>query len=155
MTLGTEKDWRQEFGLDEADAKLFFADKSDLARHSGSTSQAHVVRQAFDLLGLDGALCTDHAPLIYFKRVRRVDPADVVELHRRFWNHGGAPVLVLITQDEVHVYSGLVRPVSEANEVGSIEVETLRRASAELREFLPALESGEYFRLHARSFDPQ
>jgi hypothetical protein len=156
MTLGAEKDWREEFGLDLADASLFFADKTDVARRGGPASQAHVIRHAFDLLGLDGALCTEHAPLIYFKKVNRIDATTVLELHRKFWNHGGAPVLVLITRDDVHVYSGLVRPELQTAHSGSIPalVETLRRASVELRELLPALESGEFFRRHARSFDP-
>jgi hypothetical protein len=156
MTLGAEKDWREEFGLDLADASLFYADKSDIARRGGPTSQAHVIRHAFDLLGLDGALCTEHAPLIYFKKVHRIDANAVAEIHRKFWSHGGAPVLVLITRDDVHVYSGLVRPVAQAGHAGSIPalVDTLRRASVALRELLPALESGEFFRRHARSFDP-
>lgn len=156
MTLGAEKDWREEFGLDLADARLFFADKADVGQLGGPTSQAHVIRHAFELLGLDGALCTEHAPLIYFKKVSRIDATAVSELHRKFWNHGGAPVLVLITRDEVHVYSGLVRPEAQTDHTGSIPalVETLRRASAELRELLPTLESGEFFRRHAPSFDP-
>ena len=156
MTLGAEKDWREELGLDQADAKLFFSGQSDVAQKGGPASQAHVLRHAFELLGLDGVLCTEHAPLIYFKKVERIDPSDVADLHRRFWNHGGAPVLVLITRDEVHVYSSLVRPEPRTDQPRSIAalVVTLRRASAELRELLPALESGEFFRRHAPSFDP-
>src|SRR5258708_5124427 len=107
MTFGAEKDWREEFGLDQADASHFFGDVSDVVRRSPSKSQAHVLRHAFELLAVDGILSTPHAPLIYFKQVQRIDTNAVVELHRKFWNHGGAPVLVLITRDEVHVYSGL------------------------------------------------
>jgi hypothetical protein len=144
MTLGAEKDWREEFGLDQADAKLFFAGEAEVAQKGGPASQAHVLRHAFDLLALDGVLCAEHAPLIYFKKVDRIDATEVADLHRTFWNHGGAPVLVLITRDEVHVYSGLVRPEPRTDQPRSIPalVETLRRASAELRELLPALESG-------------
>ncbi|HEX7828372.1 MAG TPA: hypothetical protein VF787_01890 [Thermoanaerobaculia bacterium] len=156
MTLGAEKDWRDEFGLDQADASLFFANKADVVRRGSPTSQAHVIRHAFDLLELDGALCTEHAPLIYFKKVHRIDATAIAELHRKFWNHGGAPVLAVITCDEVHVYSALVRPVAQTDHTGSIPalVEILRRASGGLRELLPALESGEFFRRHARSFEP-
>ncbi len=156
MTLGAEKDWREEFGLDQADAKLFFAGEADVTQKGGPASQAHVLRHAFELLGLDAALCTEHAPLIYFKKADRIDATEVEDLHRTFWNHGGAPVLVLITREEVHVYSGLVRPEPRAEYQRSIPalVQTLRRASAELRELLPALESGEFFRRHAPSFNP-
>ena len=84
MTLGVEKDWRQEFGLDRADRSLFFGDKSEVVRRGSPSSQAHVLRHAFDLLDVDGILSTEHAPLIYFKKVQRIDPAAVAELHRRF-----------------------------------------------------------------------
>ena len=156
MTLGAEKDWRKEFGLDQADARLFFADKADLARRGSPASQVHVLRHAFELLEVDGVLCSPHAPLIYFKKVPRVDAARVVELHRRFWNHGGAPVLVLITREDVHVYSGLVQPVERADLTGNIPalVETLNRTAAVLRQFIPAVETGAYFSTHSQKFDP-
>ena len=58
-------------------------------------SQAHVARRAFDLLHLDGVLCADRAPLVYFKWVSRIDNLEIAALHRTFWNHGGAPILVV------------------------------------------------------------
>jgi hypothetical protein len=156
MTLGAEKDWREEFGLDPADANLFFAGPSEVARRGSPSSQAHVLRHAFKLLDLDGILCTEHAPLIYFKKVHRIDADAVADLHHRFWNHGGAPVLVLISRDEVHIYSGLVQPVERGDLAGRIPalVETLDRTSSALREFLPAVESGAFFRTHRSKFDP-
>jgi len=156
MTLAAEKDWREEFGLDLADASLFFADESDVARRGAPSSQAHVLRHAFRLLEVDGILCTDHAPLIYFKKLRRIDVSTVTRLHRDFWNHGGAPVLVLITDDDVHVYSGLVQPAEQGDVTGPIPalVKTLERASSALREFVPGVESGAFFRIHSPKFDP-
>jgi len=119
-------------------------------------SQGHVVRRAFDLLKLDGVLCTENTPLVYFKQVKRVETAEVAALHRKFWNHGGAPVLLLVTPDEVHVYSGLIRPIPQADPSGAVHglVETLDRTSTAIGEFLPAVESGEFFRKNERSFNP-
>lgn len=156
MTLAAEKDWREEFGLDLADASLFFADESDVARRGSPSSQAHVLRHAFKLLEVDGILCTEHAPLIYFKTLQRIDASTVADLHHKFWNHGGAPILVLITRDEVHVYSGLVQPVDQSERTDRIPalVETLERASSALRAFVPAVESGAFFRTYSPKFDP-
>ena len=114
------------------------------------------MRRAFDLLDLDGILCTDSTPLVYFKEVARVETAAALALHRTFWNHGGAPVLVLIAQDEVHVYSGLVKPGPGPASGGDIPglVDVINRATEAIREFLPAVESGAFFRRHEKLFDP-
>src|SRR5208337_1384848 len=52
--------------------------------------------------------------------------------------------------------SGLIQPLPQADPSGTIPalVEILERASVEIREFLPTVESGEFFRRHAKSFDP-
>ena len=154
MNAATEKQWQKEFGLAER-GNLFLATKADL-KSTAEASWAHVARRAFDLLKLDGVLCTDSAPLIYFKQVKRVDNAQIVTLHRTFWNHGGAPILALIAPNEVHIYSGFVRPVPGATSTQRIPalVDTLERASSELKEFLLSVESGEFLRRHPRSFDP-
>lgn len=156
MTTATNEEWRKEFGIVHDAGKLFFSSKAELNASGTQTSQAHVLRRAFDLLKLDGVLCTENTPLIYFKQVKRIEVEEVVRLHRKFWNHGGAPLLVLVAPHEVHVYSGLVRPVPNADRRGHIAslVETLDRASSGLLEFLPAVESGEFFRRHHKSFNP-
>jgi type I restriction-modification system DNA methylase subunit len=156
MNGDTGMEWRKEFGIGDVESKFFIGSKAELNTPGMEVSQRHVLRRAFDLLKLEGILCTDNAPLVYFKQVRRIEPGEVVRLHQRFWNHGGAPILVLITKDEVHVYSGLTRPVAQVDRGRPIPglVDTLERASSAVREFLPAVESGEFFRQHQKSFDP-
>ena len=148
--------WRDEFGLPDIGGDVFFTTKTDSAVAATKSSQRHVVRRAFDLLKLDGVLCTDSAPLVYFKQVKRIDNAEIIQLHRTFWNHGGAPILAVIAPNEVHVYSALVRPEPQAAADGDIPslVERLDRASSALRAFLPAVESGEFFRRNRPSFNP-
>ena len=152
MSVATDKDWRNEFGIEHAEPKVFFANETELNATGTHGSQGHVLGRAFDLLKLDGVLCTENTPLVYFKQVKRIDPAEVFRLHRRFWNHGGAPLLVLIAPNEVHVYSGFTRPVPQAGTGGRIPglVDVLERTSSALREFLPAVESGEFFRRHGK-----
>lgn len=140
----------------QAGGATFFASKEDLRNAPTEFSQAHVAGRAFDLLELDGVLCADGAPLVYFKQIARVDNSEVVRLHRTFWNHGGAPILVLIAPNDVHVYSGLIRPVPEAKTPTPIPslIQRLERASDALKEFLHAVESGEFFRRHESFFNP-
>ena len=77
--------------------------------------------------------------------------ASVLKLHRQFWNHGGAPILVLISRDQVHVYSGMSRPVpdSEVRDRPPSLVKTIDRVSEGLREFLTSVESGDFFQQNA------
>ncbi len=91
-------DWRKDFGVDDREPPYFFASKDQLTL---SSPQAYAIRRAFDLLDLDGVLCTENSPLVYFKQVARITPEEVRLLHKKFWNHGSAPILVLITKDRI------------------------------------------------------
>jgi hypothetical protein len=149
--------WQREFGVYQSGPPTFFTNKDDLRSAATTATQVYVLRRAFDLLGLDGVFCTSNSPLIYFKQAASIDVAELIQLHRRFWNHGGAPILVLITPTEIHIYSGLSKPMAEADAQGHLPslVEIIDRTSVAIREFLPSVESGEYFRRHARSFNPE
>jgi hypothetical protein len=146
-------DWRKDFGVDDREPPYFFASKDQLTL---SSPQAYAIRRAFDLLGLDGVLCSENSPLVYFKQVARISPEEVRLLHKKFWNHGSAPILVLITKDRIHVYSGMTQPTSKQDLGGDPPslVQSLDRVSQGLREFLTSVESGTFFQHHARSFNP-
>jgi type I restriction-modification system DNA methylase subunit len=156
MSVSANNAWRSEFGIASAGPKDFFTNKAELNAPGMTASQGHVLRRAFDLLDLDGVLCTENTPLVYFKQVKGVDAAEAARLHRTFWNHGGAPILVLVAPDQVQIYSGLVRPLPQADPNGAIPalVQTLERASVAIKEFLPTVESGEFFHRNERSFNP-
>lgn len=153
MSTNVAVNWQKEFGIDKKSYPNFFSGKDDLNQ---KVPQAHVLRHAFDLLELDGILCTENAPLIYFRQVKKIKPDEVLQLHRKFWNHGGAPILVLISKDQVHIYSGMSRPASEGKvqDTPPSLVKTLERVAVGLREFLVSVESGEFFQEHACSFNP-
>lgn len=155
MTVRADSGWQGEFGIADERSASFIASPDDLNGQATVRPHAHVLRRAFAVLKLDGVLCDQAAPLVYFKRVAQIQPAEVLDLHRRFWNHGGAPILALISPREVHIYSGFVRPSAQADLTGIPSlVTTIQRATAALREFLPSVESGEFFRRHPNSFNP-
>lgn len=142
---------QEEFEIGLNSTGVFFGSRDQLNR----AKHAHTLRSAFDLLGLDGIFCAENAPLVYFKKIKRFNSEEIASLHRKFWNHGGAPILVLLSEKEVHIYSALVRPdatVSQDKKISAL-IGTLDRTSALLREFLPAVESGEYFRRNKGFFD--
>ncbi len=153
MSMAPGTDWRVEFGIEDRSPPGLFTSKEEL---TPSTPQAHLLRRAFDTLKIDGVLCADHSPLAYFKLVKRITPDIVSELHRSFWNHGGAALLVLVTDTQVHVYSGMTRPTPATDGRDKIPsfVQTLERVATTLQTFIVSVETGEFFRAHPRSFDP-
>jgi hypothetical protein len=161
MTAAPGTEWLQEFGLSDRTPPSFFARTEALDAAGAGTPQPHALRRAFQLLELDGILCQEAAPAIstptiYFRQVERIDPVEVAGLHRLFWNQGVAPLLVLIAPDQVHVYSGLTPPEAAVGEGPAASfVERLNRVTTELRAFIVAVESGEYFHFHRKSFDPR
>lgn len=152
MSTASAAPWQREFGVENGAYPGFVANKGELAREG---RYAHGLEQAFELLELDGMFCSEQTPLVYFKEVDEIELDEALGLHRRFWNHGTAPILVLVSPERVHVYSGMSRPEPTDGSADRPRclVETLERAADELERFLIAVESGAYFREHEASFD--
>lgn len=157
MIATAPKDWRKDFGLDGLKPPYFFSSVDQLDSAAGKAPHTHILRRAFEQLGIEGVLCREGSPIIYFCQVKKIDPTEIIALHRSFWNQGIAPILVIIAPDEVHVYSGLIPPEDTVTKTGHPPglVEILNRVQDQLRSFLLSVESGEYFYAHRPSFDPR
>jgi hypothetical protein len=150
-------DWRKEFGIEGREPPAFFSGLEEIDEAGRATPIPHALRRAFEELKLDGVLCLEKMPIIYFRQVEQIEPGEVVRLHRLFWNQGVAPILALITPNQVHVYSGLTLP-ADIRSAGAQDyglVEPLNRVGEQLRAFILSVESGEYFHTHRKSFDPR
>lgn len=158
MTTLPQTDWRDEVGVSGWKPPKFFRNADEVDAISPAPAQSHLLRRAFQRLELDGIVCLQNSPAIYFKEVAKADANEAEKLHRIFWNQGLAPVLVLIDPENVHVYSGLSLPLNNSGHPQDTNrlVEMLSRISqaAELRRLVLSIESGEYFRRHSPSFDP-
>jgi hypothetical protein len=157
MTAAGNKDWRDDFGVRERKPPHYFHNKADVDKVGAASSQAHALRRAFDTMKLDGIACLDNVPLVYFREVARIEPETVRGLLRQFWNQGIAPVLVLISDKEAHIYSSLAPAVSDVEDVTKPEclVTTLDRLNdaAKVARLVLSVESGEFFRANSRAFD--
>lgn len=145
----TENSWKVEFGLQDRGAPEFFNDTAEL---SSLNPQAHLLQRGFVDLELDGILCAGNAPLAYFRCIEDGNAKSRQDLYRSFWNHGGAPVLVVVSDTAVEIYSGLTRP--SAIETFPGLVTSLDRLSADLPSFLLSLETGSFFESNGKYFDP-
>lgn len=104
-------------------------------------------------------------PLIYFSIIQKYDAKEVAELHRLSWNLGEAPLLFVVTPDEILIYNNYEAPraVEDGNldpTAGIIETLSLTDGLASQRLALQKyhrslLESGEYWRQSMTRFDAQ
>jgi len=155
MSAAPNAAWPKEFGIEGREPPAFYTSPAQIDAAGSAAPQPHALRRAFEQLGIHGVLCQEKTPVIYFRNVQRVDPQQVLDLHRLFWNQGVAPILALIAPDQAHIYSGLTAPASRESGTQSAGlVQTLDRVGDNLRAFILAVESGEYFNTHRRSFDP-
>lgn len=152
MTVQPTGEWHKSAGIDRAHYPSLFLSPDEV---TPGTPQAHVIRHAFELLELDGVFCTEGAPIVFFKLIENFALDEVLATHKTFWNHGGAPVLVLMSGGRAEIYSGMSRPVRR-EEVGTVApalIATLEQLNTAIPQFLLAIESGAFFREHAHSFD--
>ena len=150
--------WLREFRLKDRAPESFFTDIAALEALGPNAPQPHAIRRAFERLELNGVLCKEKIPLVYFRLVDSIDPSEIADLHRLFWNQGVAPILVIIAPTEVHVYSGLIQPTNHNDSSAYTEAACRKTTSCVpeiLQRFLLAVETGEYFHTHRKSFDPQ
>ena len=110
MLSTSATDWRKEFGIEGREPPAFFSSPQEIDQTGSAAPLPHALRRAFKELQLDGILCLEKTPIIYFRQIDQIEPEEVARLHRLFWNQGVAPILVLITPHQVHVYSGLTLP---------------------------------------------
>ena len=54
-------------------------------------------------------------PLIYFSVIQKYDAKQVAELHRLSWNLGEAPLLFVVTPDEILIYNNYATPQATEN----------------------------------------
>lgn len=127
--------------------------------------------QVHEKLGIDAVYFLRDAngiakiPLIYFSAIQKYDATKVAELHRLSWNLGEAPLLFVVTPDEVLIYNNYEAPQTlEAGNLdptaGIIETLSLTDGLASQRLALQkyhrsVLESGEYWRQNETRFDIQ
>lgn len=155
MSTHAASDWRSALGLQHWKPPQLFLSKDEIGP---GAPQPHALRRAFERLSLSGVMCLGGNVVAYFKEVKKIKVEQVTALHRQFWNQGLAPILVLIDDDNVQIHSGLVRPdtAKELRAAPPSLVQSLDRVAhaAELRRLILSIESGEYFRTHAKAFDP-
>lgn len=158
MSTSASSNWIDTLDLGERRPPEFFRTFEEV-QNQAPQIYAHTMRRAWKSLSLCGILCLDQKPIAYFKDVLAdvIDPQEMRTAHRQLWNHGTAPLLVVTSQTEVQVYSGLIPPARNNEKITSQHrcVETFEKTALALRYLIPSIETGEFFRKNSASFDPK
>ncbi len=159
MTEASSAGWVTDLGLEGLRPPVFFRSISELDAAPTCVPQAHAIRRALGDLAVDGVICLGGMPSVYIKRADEIDPSALRELHRRVWNQGLAPVLLIVTDSAVRVYSAYASPATSDDEMDLEHrlIDTLLAAdrALEVKEILFGIETGQLFRVHSASFAPE
>jgi N-6 DNA Methylase len=158
MTAAISSSWISQLGLADKQTPEFFRSYDELLTQTSGVVQVHAMQRAWQDLGLDGIWYQDRSPYVYFKEVEQIDPVAIKQLHRRFWNQGIAPFLVVVSPEEFQVYSGLALPAKDDESIntGDRLVEVLSRTAEalEIRQLARSLQFGDFFHRKPKSFNP-
>jgi len=145
----------KDFDLVEEAAPDFFRSADDIEEHAGRHKYSHLMRRAWETMHLNGILCIEGRPTVYFKEVERIDSLRQWQRYRKFWNQGLATLLVVKSPKEVQVFSSLAEPAKEDSALEDEHrlVETLK-STTEILNLVRRVQSGQIYRDHPESFKP-
>jgi hypothetical protein len=135
----------KRFGLAQAEPPRFYRSLPEVEQNARAYS--HLMRRAWETMDLDGILCVQAKPTVYFKEVKTITEEKLKLLHQRFWNQGTATLLVIASPKQVQVYSGMALPAKRDENVddGDRLVATFEQ-TAELLEFVDRVELGQIYK---------
>ena len=139
------------FCLEETSPPLYFRSCDEIDEFAGNVPYSHLMRRAWETMALDGIFCIDRKPTIYFKKVQTIIPEEIKKLHRLLWNQGIATLLVIISREEVHVYSGLAYPAKKddkdtATNERLVQLMDMTTHVLELNLFIERVETGQIYK---------
>jgi len=129
-----------------------FTSSEQIGRDDPLLQHSHTVRRAFDRLDLDAVLYVGHAPTAYFKRVKNstAAPEDIKRWQTYLWNQHVVPLLVVISDTQIKVYSGQALPTDKDKDIDDngrlVKIFDKIADVLELDEVLASIETGEIFR---------
>lgn len=135
----------KDFGLEVRSKREFLRSIDGLDEFERPLPRTHAIRQAWHHLDLNGVLCANAQPIAYFKEVEEpLGDEDLRNLHRRFWNHGACPVLVVASARNVEVFSARALPARPDQDPRSQDrlVDIFDRTGEQLRNLTARIETG-------------
>lgn len=139
---------------------MFYDSPASIRDDAAIVGYAPAIERAWREMKLQGVLCLDGRPVLYFKEHARLfSIRERTRLQKLFWNQGLANVLVLADPVSVYIYSGLVKPSEDHPEKHAAEaslIKTLERADyvQRIQTLYHRLATGNFYEENRKFFDP-
>lgn len=109
-----------EFGMSDLPEGVFFSSFDQVESASKNRTQlrgqVHHMKRAFERLELDGILCVDDRPTVFFRNFDSpIERGQLDELHKKAWNQSSATLLVISDPHRVYMFSCLSVPEEAPN----------------------------------------
>ena len=146
----------RDFNLMGVSAPDFFRSADDIDKYAGRHPYSHFMRRAWETMHLNGILCVDGKPTVYFKELQRFDSRMQRSCYQKFWNQGLATLLVFRSPDDVQVFSSLAEPADKESAIKEEHrlVEILD-TTAKVLNFVRRVQTGQIYRDKPESFNPE
>jgi hypothetical protein len=149
-----------EFGRQVSPGSWFLSTGHDIDGRRELLPYSHYLRQAWTEVELDGVLCVDGRPIVYFCEDQRFTAEEKRERQRYVWNQGLVPLLIFVTPDQVEVHSAVKMPEVRTGhqhlfDGGASTLITSLKSIAdtlEVARFVRSVESGQFFQDNAAFF---
>jgi len=139
---------------------MFYSTLESIQSDLNLIGYVSVIGRAWEELRLNGVLCIDCRPVLYFKEHGiPLSLKDRLRLQNLFWNQGVANILVLADPTSVFIYSGLTKPQNDQANKDTADhalIETLKRADYvhRIQTLFHDLATGHYYEKNRPVFDP-
>ena len=152
-------DWVEILDLSDRRPHEFFRSLEQINSADPIPFHIHAMRRAWKAMELDGILCIERIPVVYFKDIPKPSQDQLRRLQCQLWNQSIAPILVVITLTEVLVYSGLALPAKDDENVDEnnrlVETFNLLADALKIRHFVRTRWNSESSSGLIQSLDPE
>ena len=110
---------------------------------SKSSFQFHICNNAFNSqngLNIDAIYFTDTYPVIYIKELKDYNHAEIIKIHKQFWNECRTPLTLIITPAVISILDNYATPVESENEISKLEREKFEPTETNLNRLAEILQ---------------
>ena len=147
--------WLTALRLEQRHSPEFIRKGDDLS----NISHGAIIRQSFEQLNVSAMHCVSGVPTIAFLVQDNFDQAKVDQTHKALWNQGLVTLMMVITDETLHVYSLSQLPIDSDTEKQTtdrlVTTFSLVQDAIELKDLVLGVESGRFIAANEEQFDPK
>jgi len=145
--------WLTALRLEQRHSPEFIRKGDDLS----NISHGAIIRQSFEQLNVSAIHCVSGVPTIAFLVLDHFDQMKIDQTHKALWNQGLVTLMMVITDETLHVYSLSQLPIDSDTEKQAtdrlVATFSLVQDAIELKDLVLGVESGRFIAANEEQFD--